>query len=53
MAVNLLASLVFLSALPWLLAHYGLMGAGIQALGQSIVASGLLVLLVWRSSLER
>jgi O-antigen/teichoic acid export membrane protein len=53
MAANLLASLVFLSALPWLLAHYGLMGAGIQALGQSIVASGLLVLLVWRSSLER
>lgn len=53
MAANLFASLVFLSAMPWLLQRYGLMGAGIQALGQAILASGLLVLLVWRSSMGR
>ncbi|WP_132386399.1 lipopolysaccharide biosynthesis protein [Novosphingobium sp. PhB165] len=53
MSANLFASLVFLSAMPWLLHQYGLMGAGIQALGQAILASGLLVFLVWRSSLQR
>ncbi len=49
---NLFASLVFLGALPLLLERYGLMGAAYQALGQAILASGLLVMLVWRSSLR-
>ncbi|WP_395397950.1 lipopolysaccharide biosynthesis protein [Novosphingobium sp. BL-8A] len=53
MMANLLASLLCLSAMPWLLIRFGLMGAGIQALGQAVFASALLVFLVWRSSLAR
>jgi O-antigen/teichoic acid export membrane protein len=50
MWANLLSSFAFLPLLPWLLRHYGLMGAGIQAVAQALVASGLLAVLVWRSS---
>ncbi|MGD9472581.1 MAG: lipopolysaccharide biosynthesis protein [Novosphingobium sp.] len=53
MTANLFSGLVFLPALPWLLHRYGLMGGGIQAFGQAILASGLLAALVWRSSLKR
>ncbi|WP_336957715.1 lipopolysaccharide biosynthesis protein [Sphingobium aquiterrae] len=51
MSANLFASILFLPVLPWLLHHAGLMGAGIQAVGQAVLASGMLVLLVWRRSL--
>lgn len=51
MSANLFASLVFLPVLPWLLLHYGLTGAGAQALGQALLASTLLAGLVWRRSL--
>lgn len=50
MSANLFSSLVFLPALPWLLHSFGLMGAGIQAVGQAILASALLVALTWRGS---
>lgn len=50
MWANLLSSIVFLPLLPWLLRHFGLMGAGIQAIAQAIVASALLAVLVWRTS---
>ncbi|WP_043977850.1 lipopolysaccharide biosynthesis protein [Novosphingobium sp. P6W] len=50
MWANLLASFAFLPLLPWLLAHFGLMGAGIQAIAQAVVASGLLAVLVLRTS---
>lgn len=52
MSANLFASLVFLPVLPWLLHHFGLMGAGVQAIGQALLASGLLAGLVWRASLK-
>lgn len=51
MSANLLAGLLFLPVLPWLLHQWGLMGAGIQALGQALLASGLLAGLTWRRSL--
>lgn len=51
MNANLFASLVFLPALPWMLNHWGLMGAGVQAVGQAAVASSLLAGFVWRRSL--
>ena len=51
MSANLFASLVFLPILPWLLHQAGLMGAGVQAIGQALLASGLLAGLVWRRSL--
>jgi O-antigen/teichoic acid export membrane protein len=51
MSANLFASLVFLPVLPWMLHQFGLMGAGVQAIGQAILASGLLAFLVWRRSL--
>lgn len=51
MSANLFASLVFLPILPWLLHQVGLMGAGLQAIGQALLASGLLAGLVWRRSL--
>lgn len=50
MSANLFSSLVFLPVLPWLLHRYGLMGAGIQAVGQALLASSLLVFFVWHSS---
>ena len=50
MSANLFASLVLLPALPWLLHSFGLMGAGIQAVGQAILTSALLVVLTWRGS---
>jgi O-antigen/teichoic acid export membrane protein len=50
MWANLLSSFAFLPLLPWLLQHFGLMGAGIQAIAQAIVASSLLAMLVWRTS---
>ena len=53
MSANLVSSLAFLPLLPWLLHLYGLEGAGIQALGQAMLASGLLIILVWKKSLER
>ncbi|WP_235829503.1 lipopolysaccharide biosynthesis protein [Croceicoccus estronivorus] len=53
MTANLVSSLAFLPLLPWLLHTCSLMGAGFQALGQALLASGLLALLVWRSSLRR
>ncbi|WP_257539636.1 lipopolysaccharide biosynthesis protein [Sphingobium sp. CFD-1] len=52
MTANLFASLIFLPVLPWLLHQAGLMGAGVQAVGQAILASALLVGLVWRRSLD-
>lgn len=51
MSANLFASLIFLPALPWLLLRNGLIGAGILAVGQAFLASGLLALLVRRWSL--
>jgi O-antigen/teichoic acid export membrane protein len=53
MSANLFASLIFLPVLPWLLHHAGLMGAGLQAVGQSLLASALLAGLVWRRSLAQ
>ncbi|KHK93733.1 membrane protein [Novosphingobium malaysiense] len=53
MSANLFSSLVFLPALPFLLHRFGLMGAGVQAVGQAVVASGLLVFLAWHSSTRR
>ncbi|WP_375195644.1 lipopolysaccharide biosynthesis protein [Sphingobium sp.] len=53
MSANLFASLIFLPVLPWLLHHAGLMGAGLQAMGQSLLASALLAGLVWRRSLAQ
>ena len=50
MSANLFSSLVFLPALPWLLHSFGLRGAGIQAVGQAMLASALLVVLTWRGS---
>ncbi|MEZ5656362.1 MAG: lipopolysaccharide biosynthesis protein [Sphingobium sp.] len=52
MSANLFASLVFLPALPLLLQAFGLMGAGVQAIGQAIMASALLSGLVWQRSLR-
>ena len=51
MSANLFASLVFLPVLPLLLHQWGLMGAGVQAVGQALLASLLLAGLVWRRSL--
>ena len=53
MSANLAASLAFLPLLPWLLRRYDLAGAGMQALGQAVLASLLLGTLVWRRSLVR
>ncbi|EIZ79311.1 inner membrane protein YghQ [Novosphingobium sp. Rr 2-17] len=50
MWANLLSSLAFLPLLPWLLHHFGLLGAGIQAIAQAVAASALLAILVWRTS---
>jgi O-antigen/teichoic acid export membrane protein len=50
MCANLLSSFAFLPLLPWLLTTFGLMGAGIQAVAQAVVANGLLAVLVWRTS---
>lgn len=52
MSANLFASLIFLPVLPWMLRHQGLMGAGAQAVGQALLASGLIAGLVWRASLK-
>ncbi|WP_404478749.1 lipopolysaccharide biosynthesis protein [Novosphingobium sp. BL-52-GroH] len=52
MCANLLSSFAFLPLLPWLLRHFGLMGAGIQAIAQAMVASALLAIFVWRTSGE-
>lgn len=52
MAANLSANLLFLPTLPAMLHRFGLLGAGIQALGQALVGTGLLVVLVWRASLR-
>ncbi|CAN5241638.1 oligosaccharide flippase family protein [soil metagenome] len=52
MSANLFASLIFLPVLPWLLHNGGLMGAGVQAIGQAVLASSLLAGLVWRASLR-
>lgn len=51
MSANLFASLIFLPVLPPLLHSFGLAGAGIQALGQAIIASVLLMTLAWRRSM--
>lgn len=51
MSANLFASLIFLPVLPLLLHQMGLMGAGVQAVGQALLASALLAGLVWRRSL--
>lgn len=53
MTANLLSSLLFLPSLPFLLHRWGLAGAGMQAIGQAIFASALLVYLVWHSSRRR
>lgn len=50
MSANLFSSLIFLPALPWMLHHFGLIGAGIQAIGQAVLASAMLVFFVWHSS---
>ncbi|MDZ4093527.1 MAG: oligosaccharide flippase family protein [Paracoccaceae bacterium] len=49
---NLGASLVFLSALPLLLDHFGLIGAGFQAVAQAVAVSGTLGILTARISLK-
>ena len=51
MSANLFASLVFLPALPMLLTQFGLAGAGIQAVGQAVIATSLLMFLTYRRSL--
>lgn len=53
MTANLVASLLFLPALPVLLKLFGLDGAGYQAIGQSVAASLLLLFLAWRRSGQR
>lgn len=53
MSANLVSSLIFLPVLPWLLHRFGLMGAGIQAVGQACIASALLVALTWQLSKRR
>lgn len=53
MMANLFASLVFLPILPWLLQQWGLVGAGIQAVGQALMASILLAALTWKKSLRQ
>ncbi|MGQ3048565.1 MAG: lipopolysaccharide biosynthesis protein [Niveispirillum sp.] len=50
MGANLTASLLFLPALPILLDQFGLAGAGIQAVGQALTASLLLLVLTWNRS---
>ena len=50
MSANLFASMIFLPILPWLLSEAGLMGAGLQAVGQALLSSALLSGLVWRRS---
>lgn len=51
MSANLFAGLIFLPVLPIMLHHWGLIGAGVQAVGQSLLASSLLAGLVWRRSM--
>lgn len=53
MSANLFSSLIFLPILPLLLRQFGLMGAGVQAIGQAVLASTLLVCFVWHSSRRR
>lgn len=50
MGANLAVSLLFLPALPLLLHLFGLAGAGMQAVAQSLAASLLLLVLAWRRS---
>lgn len=50
MGANLAVSLLFLPALPPLLHLFGLAGAGVQAMAQSLAASLLLLVLAWRRS---
>jgi O-antigen/teichoic acid export membrane protein len=50
LSVNLVASLVFLSALPVLLQLFGLVGAGIQAVLQALAVSVALAVLTARIS---
>lgn len=45
LTTNLIFSIVFLAALPLLLQQFGLIGAGLQALGQSLLVSGVLAVL--------
>lgn len=52
LSANLCASLIFLPALPPLLHAFGLAGAGIQAIGQALLASALLTGLAWKRSME-
>ncbi|MFY8094814.1 MAG: lipopolysaccharide biosynthesis protein [Niveispirillum sp.] len=52
MSANLTAGLIFLPILPVLLQRYGLDGAGIQAVGQAVTASLLLMVLAWKRSAQ-
>jgi O-antigen/teichoic acid export membrane protein len=47
---NLIASLLFLSLMPALLHMFGLAGAGVQAIGQSLLSTGLLIAFTWRQT---
>jgi O-antigen/teichoic acid export membrane protein len=49
---NLLANLGLLPLLPLFLLHFGLIGAGIQAVIQAAVATGLLLWFLWRHSAD-
>jgi len=49
-ASNVGSSLLMLAPLPWLLAIFGLAGAGLQAVAQAILAGSLLSLLLWRAT---
>ena len=49
-SANLVASLIFLPALIPLLQVFGLKGAAFQAIGQALLASGLLLALTWLQS---
>lgn len=47
---NLWASIAFLPLLPPMMHFWGLAGAGIQAIAQSVTASAMLVIFTWRQS---
>ena len=47
---NMASGIGLLPLLPLLMLHFGLAGAGVQALAQAILTSGLLIWFVWRES---
>jgi O-antigen/teichoic acid export membrane protein len=47
-AINLASNAISLTCLPWLLQVAGLMGSGLQAIIQAVLASSFLAVAVWR-----